>query len=133
MYWTRWEVETSFKDFVVSIKIEDFHAKNINGVLQELYAKLLLINYTRIMIMKSHRVQINPEERVYKKPNYKILYRWVSDHIKEILDQAQSLWDEFVQVVEITFEKRTRRSRSYSRELNTQVKCTHETQLGSSA
>lgn len=40
LYWTRWEVETSFKDFVMSMKIEDFHAKNINGVKQEIYARL---------------------------------------------------------------------------------------------
>lgn len=117
MYWMRWEVETSFKDFVMSLKIEDFHAKSINGVLQELYAKLFLMNYTRIMILKAHRVHLNPEQRVYKKPNYKILYRWVSDHIKELLDRAQHLWSEFVQIVEMTFEKRTRRSRSYPREL----------------
>lgn len=117
LYCTRWEVESSFKDFVVSMKIEDFHSKNINGVMQELYARLWLMNFTRILILKSGRVHLNPEDRFYKKPNYKILYRWVSDHLREIIDGIGHLWNEFVQIIEISMEKRIRRSRRYPREL----------------
>lgn len=117
LYCTRWEVETSFKDFVMSMKIKDFHAKNLNGILQELYARLWLMNFTRIQIMKSGRVHLNPEERVYRKPNYKILYSWVSDHLKEIIDGLEDLWSEFVEIITITMEKRKRRSRRYPREL----------------
>lgn len=114
LYITRWEVETSFKDFVMSMKIEDFHAKDINGVLQEIYARLWLMNFTRILILKSGRVHLNPEERVCKKPNYKILYSWVSDNLKKIFDGLTHLWDEFVETISITMEKRKRRSRRYT-------------------
>jgi hypothetical protein len=117
LYITRWEVETSFKDFVMSMKIEDFHAKDINGVLQEIYARLWLMNFTRILIMKSCRVHLNPEERTYRKPNYKILYSWVSDNLKKIFDGLTHLWNEFVETISITMEKRKRRSRRYPREL----------------
>lgn len=117
LYWTRWEVETSFKDFVMSMKIEDFHAKNINGIKQEIYARLWLMNFTRIMIMKSGRVHLSPVERTYRKPNYKILYSWVSDHLKRIIEGFSELWSEFVETIEITMEKRKRRSRRYPREL----------------
>lgn len=117
LYITRWEVETSFKDFVMSMKIDDFHAKDINGILQELYAKLWLMNFTRILILKTGRVHLNPEERIYSKPNYKILYSWVSDHMKEILDGINKLWGEFVETIAVTMEKRKQRSRRYPREL----------------
>jgi len=117
LYCSRWEVETSFKDFVMSMKIEDFHAKNINGIKQEIYARLWLMNFTRILILKSGRVHLNPEERTYRKPNYKILYSWVSKHLKQIIEGFTELWNEFVETIEITMEKRKRRSRRYPREL----------------
>jgi hypothetical protein len=117
LYKTRWEVESSFKDFVMSMKMEDFHAKDVNGIMQEIYARLWLMNFTRIMILKSGRVHIDPEERTYKKPNYKILYSWVSDHLKQILDNIADLWNEFVETISITMEKRKRWSRKYPREL----------------
>lgn len=117
LYCARWEVEVSFKDLVMSLKVEDFHAKNINGVLQELYARMWLMNFTRILILKSGRVHLNPEERVYRKPNYKILYSWVSEHLKQIIDGLEGLWNEFVETISVTMEKRKRRSRRYPREL----------------
>lgn len=117
LYCIRWEVEVSFKDFVVSLKIEDFHAKNINGVFQELYARLWLMNFTRILVLRTHRVHLDPEARVYRKPNYKLLYTWVADFMKQVLEDFSALWAEFVQLIEMTMVKRKRRSRSYPREL----------------
>jgi hypothetical protein len=117
LYYTRWEVETSFRDLVQSLKIEDFHAKNINGVLQELYARLWLMNFTKIQVMKSHRVHLNPGSYTYTKPNYKILFSWVAKNLKGIIDNIIDLWHDFTQVVALTLEKRTRRSRTYPREL----------------
>jgi hypothetical protein len=117
LYCIRWEVEVSFKDFIMSLKIEDFHAKNINGVLQEFYARLWLMNFTRILVLKTHRVHLDPEARIYRKPNYKMLYTWVGDFMKQILEDFSALWAEFVQLIEMTMVKRKRRSRSYPREL----------------
>ena len=117
LYCIRWEVEVSFKDFVMSLKIEDFHAKNINGVFQEFYARLWLMNFTRILVLKTHRVHLDPTTRTYSKPNYKMLYGWVADCMKQILEDFPSLWLEFTQLIDMTMEKRTRRTRSYPREL----------------
>ena len=117
LYCMRWEVETSFKDLVQTLKVEDFHAKNENGVLQEIYAKFWLMNFVRIQILKSHRLNLNPELREYKKPNFKLVCGWVVRHFKEILDNFTRLWNEFTQVVSMSIEKRKRRSRHYPREL----------------
>jgi hypothetical protein len=117
LYFTRWEVEVSFRDLVQSLKIEDFHAKTINGVLQELYARLWLMNFTKIQVLRSYRVHINPNSYHYSKPNYKILFSWMAEHLKQILDQIHDWWSEFTQLVAMTIEKRTRRKRTYPREL----------------
>lgn len=117
LYCIRWEVEVSFKDFVQSLKIDDFHSKNINGVFQEVYARLWLMNFTRCLVLKTHRVHLDPEARVYRKPNFKLLYSWVAERMKLILEDFSELWSEFSQLVDLTLEKRTRRSRSYPREL----------------
>ena len=117
LYFTRWEVEVSFRDLVQSLKIEDFHAKNINGVLQELYARLWLMNYTKIQVLKSYRMHMNPGSYTYSKPNYKILFSWMAENLKRLIDNIEGLWEDFVQLVAMTFEKRTRRDRTYPREL----------------
>lgn len=117
LYFTRWEVEISFRDLVQSLKIEDFHAKNINGVLQELYARFWLMNYTKLQVLKSYRVHMNPGSYSYSKPNYKILFLWMAQNLKAILDDHMKLWGEFVQLVAMTIEKRIRRKRTYPREL----------------
>jgi len=117
LYFIRWEIEVSFRDLVQSLKIEDFHAKNINGVLQELYARLWLMNFTKLCVLKSARVHLNPNSYTYFKPNYKILFSWVSQNLKAILDRAVHLWHDFTQIIALTMEKRTRRKRTYPREL----------------
>ncbi len=117
LYFTRWEVEVSFRDLVQSLKIEDFHAKNINGVLQELYARLWLMNFTKLQVLKSYRIHMNPGSYTYSKPNYKILFSWMAEHLKQVIDNIAELWSEFVQIVAMTIERRTRRKRTYPREL----------------
>jgi hypothetical protein len=109
LYCIRWDVEVSFKDFVMSPKTEDFHSKNINGVLQEIYARLWLMNFTRILVLQTHRVHLNPIARSYRKPNYKLLYTRVADSLKQVLEDFSQLRAHFVQLIEISLEKRKRR------------------------
>ena len=73
------------------------------------------MNFTRIMVMKSGRVHINPESRAYRKPNYKILYSWVSGHLKQIIEGFTELWNEFVETIDITMEKKKKVSKKPKR------------------
>ncbi|MBC7385095.1 MAG: transposase [Cryobacterium sp.] len=50
LYRLRWEVETSFLELTGITKAEQWHSKSVNGILQELYAKFWLINYTKLQI-----------------------------------------------------------------------------------
>lgn len=38
LYWTRWDIEEQFKLSKIGLKLEDFKAKHIHGVLQEVWA-----------------------------------------------------------------------------------------------
>lgn len=38
LYWARWDIEEQFKLSKIGLKLEDFKAKHINGVLQEVWA-----------------------------------------------------------------------------------------------
>lgn len=63
------------------------------------------MNLTRILILKSGRVHLNPQDRVYKRPNYKNC-----TPLREIIEGVGHLWNEFVQIVEMSREKRKRKT-----------------------
>ena len=42
LYFRRWEVENHYRDEKVFLEIEKFHAKTVNGILQELFAVLIM-------------------------------------------------------------------------------------------
>ncbi|MBK7890324.1 MAG: transposase [Bdellovibrionales bacterium] len=47
LYRRRWEIETSFKELTCTLKIGQWHSKSLNGILQEIFALLWLVNVTR--------------------------------------------------------------------------------------
>lgn len=42
LYQRRWEIETFYRHEKCYMKLEDFHSKSINGILQEMYASLII-------------------------------------------------------------------------------------------
>ncbi|OQW54307.1 MAG: hypothetical protein A4S09_06070, partial [Proteobacteria bacterium SG_bin7] len=66
LYLRRWSIETSFKDMVQQA-LGQWHSKSVNGILQELFARLWLLNFARIQLLFE-----NPNnENDWLKPNYK--------------------------------------------------------------
>lgn len=53
LYYERWEIEEHYKVNKELFKVENFHSKSKNGILQEIYAQLILSNMTRYMINES--------------------------------------------------------------------------------
>jgi len=49
LYHQRWSIEEFFKQSKLVVRVENFHAKNLNGVRQELYASFTLIALARLM------------------------------------------------------------------------------------
>lgn len=66
LYWARWGIEEFFKTLKQVGKIEHFHARSKNGVLQEIYAFLLL--QTMTVLLKSTLKQPRRKQRKSKIP-----------------------------------------------------------------
>lgn len=65
LYNLRWGIETSFRELKYAIGLNAFHAKKRNSIKQEIYARLILYNFSERVIRK---IKI-------KNPNKKYLYQ----------------------------------------------------------
>lgn len=53
IYWLRWKIETSFRDLKHTIGTENFHSKSVKFVSQEILARMILFNFSTIIISHS--------------------------------------------------------------------------------
>ena len=53
LYFKRYKVEEQYRDEKVTMEIEQFHSKNINGILQELFAAVVMTVITRTLMVIS--------------------------------------------------------------------------------
>jgi hypothetical protein len=51
LYFKRWEVEVHYRDEKITLEIETFHSKTVNGILQELYAVMIMSVISRTLMM----------------------------------------------------------------------------------
>ena len=117
LYLKRWEVENSFKDLVDTMKMEQWHSKSLNGILQELYAALWLMNFTKIQIAKKTKKPKITMSLQYQKPNFKLILDWVKTKLKRLLSKSYNLLRDLKKLITISTEKRVHYSRSYPRHL----------------
>ena len=118
LYQLRWGAETSFYELSETVKIQQWHSKTYNGILQEIYTTLLVMNLTKILSFFARgQRHINPESRVYKKPNFKLLLSHFVQFVVGSRPQLANLIHQFRALIKRSTEKRKRRSRTYPREL----------------
>lgn len=117
LYQRRWEVETSFKDLASTMKMEQWHSKTLNGILQELFASLWLMNFTRIQIAKkSKKPKITLCDQ-YEKPNFKLILDWVKTKLKRIFNKAIGALRDLKKLIKISTEKRVHYERAFPRQI----------------
>ena len=51
LYFRRWEVESYYRDEKITLEIEKFHSKSVNGILQELYAVMIMSVISRTLMV----------------------------------------------------------------------------------
>lgn len=120
LYRLRWEVETSFKDLADTMKLEQWHSKLTNGILQELYASLWLMNFTKIQILQnSPKKLLNIRNWNYEKPNFKLILNHIVSLLPKIFKRIRGLFKELKILINLSTEKRKHYSRAYPRELKT--------------
>lgn len=57
LYFRRWEIEGYYRDEKVVIEIEKFHSRTINGILQELFAAMIMTVISRTLMVLSSEIQ----------------------------------------------------------------------------
>jgi hypothetical protein len=117
-YQRRWGVESSFKDLTDTLKMCQWHTTKFNGVLQEIYALLWLVNNVKRVCSSITRTARKWLEPIYKKSNFKLSVTVFIDHLDLLikgkhtkLHRILSYW------VSRTAEKRCHLSRSYPRQV----------------
>lgn len=118
LYQLRWGSETSFYELSETMKLEQWHSKSFNGILQEIYVSLLVLNLTKILSFFARgQKHINPENSTYSKPNFKLLITHFIKFVVNRRPQLSHLIHEFQALIKRSTEKRKRRSRSHPREI----------------
>lgn len=117
LYRLRWEVENSFREWVETACMEQWHSKTLNGVLQEFYMLLWFINLTKVITYKCTTFRNNPLSRRYRKPNFKLIFDHLAQTMPNLWYRFRRLIAEIKGLIKDSTESRKRWARSYAREL----------------
>jgi hypothetical protein len=117
LYWMRWETETEQRDITETVKLEQWHSTTLNGILQEYYATLWLINVVRVAMLLAGAKSVSPLDDVYEKPNFKLCFNFVVRRLSTWLAAPAALIVKLARIVRRSTERRRRYGRSYPREV----------------
>ena len=117
LYTRRWDIETSYRDLTSTMRLENWHSKFVNGILQEIYVGLWTFNQLKLIEFKEQpRSWHKKLSREYKRPCFKALLEWFTRAFINITTKfTRSCRKELRLIIERTMENRTRLSRSYPR------------------
>lgn len=117
LYQRRWEVEGSFRALTSILKLEQWHSKKVNGILQEVFALLWLNNIARMNCRADYkRSSSSWLESCYTKSNFKLCVKLIIENINLLLERKFKKFDEVLTFwLKRTAEKRKHLSRSYPR------------------
>jgi len=115
LYRLRWEIETSFKEITAITKAEQWHTEFYNGILQELYCRMWLINLTRSLMAKACQGHVNFEEDTYSRANFKLICSFITDNLQRLWKRLYYLFTHIKDLARKSTEKRKKYSRKYRR------------------
>jgi hypothetical protein len=115
LYRCRWEIESSFRELTDQSRTEQWHSKTFNGIMQELYAQFWLMNYTKANMRMAGDKPCQPEQKTYRKANFKLAYQFVVHYLGLGYDKISYLVAYLQTVIKRSTEKRRRFSRNYPR------------------
>jgi len=85
LYQRRWEVETNFRDLTSSaLRMNQWHTTKLNGIKQEIYALLWLVNQIKIQVAKIFNVK-DFMKQTYRRSNFKLCVELVLDHLDDLV------------------------------------------------
>lgn len=71
LYARRWDIETTYYRVKALFKVESFHSKKINGVLQEIWGSILVLAMNSYLVMKSWSQSMKGLLKSKRSPNFK--------------------------------------------------------------
>lgn len=114
LYQRRWNIETSFKDLTHTLKMNQFHSKSMNGILQEIFALLWFVNNLKSKIRSLVDQPITQER--YKKSNFKLCAEIVMKNYKLLLQKQLIKFNKILEFwILKSIENRKHLSRMYPR------------------
>jgi hypothetical protein len=117
LYRLRWEVENSFRDFVETLPMEQWHSKDTNGIYQEIYMRFWIMNFARIHQFECERKVKNPLAKIYSRSNFKLVLDFILSHIDEFIAKSKRVLQLLKIIIERSVERRKRYSRSRPRQI----------------
>jgi len=118
LYTLRWDCETSNRDSTSVLKLEQWHTQFYNGILQEIYAHLIIFNLTKISIYQNGGYKINLKNNITKKANFKFIFTHIVESLYKIMhNKIRGVFSKLKIFIKSTIEIRERLSRSYLRQV----------------
>jgi hypothetical protein len=118
LYFRRWGIETSFRD-AAQQAMGHWHSKSVNGLIQELFVRLWLLNYARLQLMMESKT--NPQDWLkpkYTKANLKLLVELMIEGVPLVLRRRfKMIIDRIDDLIRRTLQTRTHFKRKYQRVL----------------
>lgn len=117
LYQRRWDIEGSFRDQTPFMKIGQFHSNKINGIKQEIYALLWLINGVKASM---NHFNVGPNDWLndaeYRKSNFKFAIQLVTEHMQLLVRRKSRQLQRILEFwMKRTLETRHRNKRAYPR------------------
>lgn len=119
LYCKRWAIEGSFRDIVSTLKMDQWHSKTLNGILQEIFCLLWLVNAVKTQLLCWQDPEEGFLENEYKRSNFKLAVKLVVDNFALLARRRQKLIDLLEAWALRTRERRRHFVRSYPRAVRT--------------
>lgn len=116
LYTLRWDTESNNRDMTCTLQIEQWHSKFFNGIMQEIYVNLIMMNITKITIYSEGGYKINLEKNETIKSNFKFMFTIITDLLPNLINNEIKKHIKKIRYhISKTIEKRFRLVRSYPR------------------
>ncbi|MCP4179249.1 MAG: transposase [bacterium] len=117
LYTLRWDCETNNRDSTSTMKLDQWHSEFFNGIMQEIYVHLIMMNITKMTIFLEGGYCINLDENTTKKANFKFMFSIIFDLIPKILkSKISSIILDIRNQIKLSSENRKRLFRSAPRQ-----------------
>jgi hypothetical protein len=117
LYTLRWDCETNNRDSTSTMKMDQWHSIFFNGIMQEIYVHLIIMNIAKMTIFLEGGYKINLDENTTNKANFKFIFSIIFDLIPKIMKSRINLIiTDIREQIKRSSEKRCRLSRSAPRQ-----------------